>query len=257
MRHVASLSGGLDSSVMWLFLSGYLPGYRVDGIEAVFTDPRKEDPKTYAMLDALEQVTGVEIARVKGPTWEEALEQHSFFLPFHHARWCTPMFKIHPFVDYLGGDQVVSYIGLRADEPERRGYLGDDGDNVRPRYPLRELGLARADVERIAREVGLPEPAKWSCSCCPFRPHVMWAETIERMPEVAEWCAWVEEEKRRRGGSGYTWVRGYTIRELIDSPVLRSEIRRRYWAKNPHQSQTRWDWDVEFGEMPCLMCQVK
>lgn len=257
MRHVASLSGGLDSSVMWLFLTGHLPGYKVDGVEGVFTDPGKEDPRTYDVLDALEQVGGVGIQRVRGPSWDEALEKKNFFLPFYKSRWCTFEFKIEPFVDHLNGDQVTSYIGLRADEPERRGYLGGDGDNITPRYPLRELGITRADVERIAVEVGLPEPGKWSCSCCPFRPHVMWVETVERMPDVAGWCASVEEEKKRRGGSSFGWMRYYSIRELIDSPTLRSQIRRRYWARNAHQAQGRFDWDLELGDSPCVMCQVK
>lgn len=80
---------------------------------------------------------------------------------------------------------------------------------------------------------------------------------IESMPEAAEWMAWVEEEKRRRGGGGYTWIRGYTMRELIDNPQTRAAIRRRWWAKNHHGAQLAlWD-DLEEEERPCLMCRVK
>jgi hypothetical protein len=259
MRHIASLSGGWDSSVMWLFLTGYLPGYMVAGVEGAFVDPGKERAATYQVLDALDALTGVPITRLRGPSWDEALEKHKWFLPFHHARWCTEEFKITPFLEYIGDDQVISYIGLRADEPDRRGYLGDNGDNVTPCYPLREMGITKADVISLGREAGLPEPAEWSCSCCPFRPHVMWVKTVEEMPETAEWCAWVEGQKQENGAGGYTWVRGYTMRQLIDDPVLRSQIRRRYWSHNDHQSQQElgWNWDEELEATPCLMCQVK
>lgn len=164
-RHVACLSGGLDSSIMALFLTGYLRGGpRIDGLEFVFTDPRKEDPRTYDMLDTLEAM-GVGVTRVFGPTWEEALEAHAWFLPFHRARWCTRVFKIKPFEAHIMGSQVVSYVGLRADEPQRVGYLGDSGSTITPRYILREMGMNRAGVEWEAKRIGLPPAGLWSCSC--------------------------------------------------------------------------------------------
>lgn len=256
--NIACLSGGLDSSTMYLYLTGYLTGTpAVEDITGVFTDTHMEHPRTYRMLDTLEALTGRPIMRLAGPTWEDALEVNAWFLPWHRARWCTPTFKIRPFEAYIAGQVVTSYIGLRADEPERTGYLGDRGSNVTPRYPLRELGWTRADVERVAKEAGLPKPASWSCGCCPFKNVFTQLQMIEELPEMAEWMAWVEDEKQKRGAGAYTWIRGYTMRELIDSPVLRAEIRRRWWARHHADEQMGLFDEPDEAEQPCIMCRVK
>jgi hypothetical protein len=259
MKHIASLSGGLDSSIMYLYLTGYLKGGpKIDGpLEAVFTDPGKEHPRTYAMLDTLEAMTKTKITRLKGPTWEEALEAHAWFLPFHRARWCTGVFKIQPFQAYVGEDKITSYIGLRADEPKRKGYLGDRGHHITPAYILRQMGISRTDIESEAKRTGLPPPALWSCGCCPFKTHYHQVLMIKELPAMAEWMAWVEQQKRQHHAGGYTWVRGYTMRELIDNSEIRTRIRRRWWSSRHHVSQAKlWD-EVEQELTPCLMCQVK
>ena len=258
---IVPVSGGWDSAIMWLFITGYLRDgcskswYKPEAM-AVFTDPGREDPKTYHVLDTLDAMTGRPIVRLHGPTWEEALEAHKFFLPYWKARWCTRVFKIRPFQAWVGQQQVTSYIGLRADEEHRTGYLGDDGGHIVPVYPLREMGITYDDRERLARKVGLPPPGWWSCDCCPFKNHYLWVKIVEEYPERAEWCAWVEEEKERRGGGGYGWCRGFKIRELINNPQLRSDIRRRWWAMHDDESQLSL-WDEEEEIAPCLMCQVK
>ena len=259
MQHIACLSGGLDSSIMYLYLTGYLKGGpKIHApIQAVFTDPGKEHPSTYAMLDTLERITKTEIIRLKGPTWEEALETHNFFLPFHRARWCTYLFKIQPFQAHVGQFATTSYIGLRADEPERKGYLGDKGTSITPTYILRQMDIIHTDIKALAQRTSLPPPAPWSCSCCPFKPHFLQVQMIEELPQAAEWMAWAEAEKKQRGGSDYTWIRGYTMRQLIDSPELRARIKRRWWTSHHHPDQAQlWD-DADEEETPCLMCQVK
>jgi len=253
---IAPVSGGLDSSIMLLFLTGYLSGGITADVTPVFTDPGMEDPRTYAMLDVLEQMTGKEIVRLKGPSWTDALEANAWFLPYHRARWCTPTFKIKPFEAWVGKQIVTSYIGLRADEEERVGYLGDRGHAITPRYPLREMGITRADIESEARRIGLPPTGDWSCACCPFKTHFLQTEMIERQPDIAEWMAWVEEEKQKRGAGGYTWIRGYKMRDLIDNAVLRADIRRRWWGKNQSEDQLSF-LDDEPELSPCLMCRVK
>lgn len=257
MEHIACLSGGLDSSIMYLYLTGYIKGGpKVKDITSIFTDPGKEDPHTYKILDTLEKMTNTTIHRLHGPTWEQALEANAWFLPFHKARWCTPTFKIRPFQAFVKDTQVTSYIGLRADEPERKGYLGDKGSTIAPRYILREMGITRSDVEQLAQQISLPPTGRWSCGCCPFKTHYLQTIMIEEYPEMAQWMAWVEKEKRRRGGSSYTWIRGYTMQELIDNPILRQNIRRRYWAR--HHSKLQLPLFDNTEELtPCLMCQVK
>jgi hypothetical protein len=241
---------------MYLFLTGYLKGGIRADVTPVFTDPGKEDPRTYEMLDTLERISGRKVVRLKGPTWEDALEANAWFLPFHKARWCTRVFKLRPFEAFVKGRSITSYIGLRVDEPERTGYLGDKGSRITPRYILREMGVTRADVESEAQRIGLPPTGLWSCGCCPFKTHFLQVKMIEEYPEMAEWMAWVEAEKKRKGAGGYGWIRGYTMRQLIDNPVTRGEIKRRWWAKNHSDAQMSF-LDEDEEDQPCLMCRVK
>lgn len=229
----------------------------MDDVVGVFTDPGKEDPKTYRMINVLEEMSGTQIKRIRGPTWEQALEAPAWFLPFHKARWCTRVFKIRPFEAFVGDRTVTSYVGLRADELERKGYLGDKGTRITPRYILREMGLTRSDVEFEAKRIGLPPTGQWSCGCCPFKTHYLQTVMIETQPEMAEWMAWVEAEKVRRGAGGYTWIRGYRMRELIDSVVLRAAIKERWWKRHHSDAQMVLFDGVEAEETPCLMCRVK
>jgi len=165
---VVPVSGGWDSAITWLIVAGMVKEDRhfADSeAVAVFTDPGREHPLTYAMLDALDAMTKRPIIRLQGLTWEEALEKHSWFIPWWRARWCTPKFKIHPFQAWVGEREIISYIGLRADEETRTGYLGDKGTNIVPRYILQEMGIAWDDRERLGRELGLPPSGPWSCDC--------------------------------------------------------------------------------------------
>lgn len=258
---VVPVSGGWDSAITWLTVAGHIrdgcnPFLDEDAV-AVFTDPGREHPLTYAMLDVLDAMTGRPIVRLRGPGWEEALDANAWFLPWWKARWCTRTFKIQPFESWVGDREIVSYIGLRADEEARTGYLGDRGSKITPRYPLQEMGIDWEERERIAREMGLPPSGPWSCDCCPFRNHYLWVQMIEEFPERAEWCAWVEEEKERRGGGEYGWMQNYKIRELIESPVLRAQIRRNYWRTHDHESQMSLFEDEGEELTPCLMCRVK
>lgn len=257
---IVPVSGGWDSAITWLIVAGIIPDCRHfadSDAMAVFTDPGREDPKTYAVLDTLDAMTKRPIIRLHGPSWEQALEANAWFLPYHHARWCTPTFKIKPFQAWVGSAAVTSYIGLRADEPERVGYLGDKGTNITPRYILREIGITFNDRQNIGRRLGLPDSGLWSCDCCPFKNHYLWVRLIEEYPASAEWCAWVEEEKERRGGGEYGWMRGYKIRDLINNPLLRAEIRTRYWSRHDHQDQLALWNDGDPENQPCLMCQVR
>lgn len=248
---VAGLSGGLDSSVMFLYLTGYLRGGIQADVTGIFTDPGKEHPNTYRMLDTLEQMTGKDIVRLRGPSWEDALEANAWFLPYWKARWCTRVFKIRPFEAFVSGKRVQSHIGLRADEEERTGYVGDKGSNITVRYPLQEMSLVRSDIEDAARRVGLPPTGPWSCSCCPFKPMILQVQMIEEFPEEAEWMAWVEVEKERRGAGGYTWLRGYTMRDLIDNSEKRDKIRQRWHKRHPDESLD------DPALISCLACRVK
>ena len=50
-------------------------------------------------------------------------------------RWCTRQLKLKPFEKYVGNDEVVSYVGIRADE-DREGYISTK-PNIKAASPSR------------------------------------------------------------------------------------------------------------------------
>ncbi len=124
----------------------------------LFNDAGSELPETYEWLARVEQVTGWKIQRTT-ETIEARLEHYGGFLPSHQQRWCTEKCKILPSDRFAGSRPVFAYYGLRADEPERKGFIPTRKNNLLPVYPLRELGLTLAHVWMIVSAKGLLPPA--------------------------------------------------------------------------------------------------
>src|SRR6266478_7494671 len=115
VRHILSLSGGKDSTALAIFMRDKVPD-----MEYVFCDTQKEMDETYEYLDRIEAYLGKQIVRLNAKAgfdhWFEILEG---YLPSPQQRWCTQLLKLKPFEEYIGDQPVVSYIGIRADEPNR------------------------------------------------------------------------------------------------------------------------------------------
>jgi hypothetical protein len=60
-------------------------------------------------------------------------------LPSPQQRWCTKDMKLAPFEEFIGNDECISYIGIRADE-NREGYISNK-KNIKPVFPFIEDGL--------------------------------------------------------------------------------------------------------------------
>ena len=125
-RHIASLSGGKDSTALAIYLRDKIPQ-----LEYVFCDTKKELPETYDYLDQIEAFLGRKIVRLNANRgFDHWLEMHGGVLPSQRVRWCTEQLKIKPFEAYVGDDTVWSYIGIRADE-KRGGYISTK-PNIKP-----------------------------------------------------------------------------------------------------------------------------
>ena len=76
-------------------------------------------------------------------------------------RWCTRMLKIKPFEKYVGDDEVMMYVGIRADE-DRAAYISTK-PNIKTVLPFKEAGYTIEDVHRVLDEsgVGLPAYYEW------------------------------------------------------------------------------------------------
>ena len=151
VRHVLSLSGGKDSSALAIYMRD-----RVPDMEYAFCDTGEELPETYGYLDKLEAYLGKPITRLKnGRGFDELLKTKGGFLPSPQVRWCTEQLKIRPFERFVGENTVVNYIGIRADEDDRKGYMVCSRRNIVPEYPFIEDGITKEDVLKILDDSGI------------------------------------------------------------------------------------------------------
>ncbi len=146
MTKFVAFSGGKDSTALALMEPDAIP---------VFSDTGWEFDDVYAHLNKFERVTGREVVRIRRSdfTLPEYIE-HSAFMPGHGARFCTRMFKIEPYNEFIRQYLPAELlIGLRYDEPEyeRPGNLTEI-DGLTIRYPLREQKLKLMDVLRICAD---------------------------------------------------------------------------------------------------------
>lgn len=133
-------------------------------------------------------------------------------------RWCTVKMKIKPFEEFVGDDEAISYIGIRADE-NREGYISTK-PNIKPVFPFKERGLVKADILRLLEEsgIGLPEYYKWrsrsGCFFCFFQRKYEWVMLAQNHPDL--FAKAVEYESNHQDGRTYTWNQGETLLELLE-----------------------------------------
>ena len=146
VRHILSLSGGKDSSALAVLMRG-----KVEGMEYVFCDTDKELKETYEYLAKLEAFLGKPIVRLNADRgFDHWLKVYGGYLPSSRMRWCTRQLKLKPFEQYVGDDEVVSHVGIRADE-DREGYISTK-PNIKARFPFKEQGIDHAGVLRLLEE---------------------------------------------------------------------------------------------------------
>lgn len=215
VRHVLGISGGKDSAALAIYLKD--EGLAPD-VEYFFADTGAELPEVYAYLDKLEAHLSKEIVRLNsGREFEHFLKMYGNFLPSARQRWCTREMKIKPFERFVGDDEVISYIGIRADE-DREGYISRR-PNITPVFPFKEAGLVREDIFRILEQsVGVPEYYKWrsrsGCYFCFFQRRDEWLGLAENHPDLFE-KAKNFEKLDNINGERYTWVHGLTLEQLV------------------------------------------
>jgi 3'-phosphoadenosine 5'-phosphosulfate sulfotransferase (PAPS reductase)/FAD synthetase len=105
-------------------------------------------------------------------------------IPNFRARFCTKDLKIKPTIKWLTEHApAVQYVGLRADEPERRGLYGDIPD-VTQCYPLREWGWGIDDVLGYLDSRGVTIPTRTDCALCFFQRLLEWKRLWRDHPEA-------------------------------------------------------------------------
>ena len=107
--------------------------------------------------------------------------------------------KIKPIEEWIGEDPAISYVGIRADESNRKGYISTK-PNIQARFPFVEDGIDRDGVMRILADagIGLPEYYEWrtrsGCYFCFYQRKAEWIGLAERHPELFERAVAIEQK---------------------------------------------------------------
>ncbi|HVB44490.1 MAG TPA: phosphoadenosine phosphosulfate reductase family protein [Streptosporangiaceae bacterium] len=229
VRHVLGISGGKDSSALAIHLRDRIPQ-----MEYFFCDTGSELPETYDFLLRLEAALGKPIARLNAErNFDHWLQVYQGALPSPQMRWCTKNLKIKPLEAWLGDDQAVSYVAIRADE-NRLGYISTK-PNITTVFPFRDDGIDKDGVMRILDEsgVGLPDYYEWrtrsGCYFCFFQRKHEWIGLADRHPDLFEKAVAYEDkiryEQTAMQGRQYSWSQGETLQELL---ARRDEIEQRH-----------------------------
>jgi 3'-phosphoadenosine 5'-phosphosulfate sulfotransferase (PAPS reductase)/FAD synthetase len=214
-RHLLGLSGGKDSAALAIYMRD-----RVPDMEYFFADTGAELPETLEFIEKMEDYLGKSVVRINsGRDFDYYLKLHDNFLPSINQRWCTINLKIKPFERFVGEDKVISYVGIRADEPERKGYVSRK-PNITARFPFREDGLEKRDVLKILQDagIGLPDYYRWrsrsGCYFCFFQQKHEWLGLYREHPDLFE-LAKNFEKYDNETGERYTWSQRESLDELI------------------------------------------
>ena len=231
IRHVCGISGGKDSSALAIYMRD-----RVPDMEYFFCDTGAELPETYEYLNKLEAVLGKPITRLNSDKgFDHWFEVFRGALPSPQMRWCTKNMKIKPLEAWLGDSSAISYVAIRSDESNRKGYISTK-PNISTSFPFVEDGIDHAGVLKILDEagVGLPGYYEWrtrsGCYFCFYQRKAEWVGLADRHPELFERAVAIESKVLIGAGDGkdasyednamqsrsYTWSNGESLTELLE-----------------------------------------
>ena len=278
VRRICGISGGKDSSALAVYLRG-----RVSDMEYFFCDTGAELPETYEYLTRLEVILGQPIVRLNSQRgFDHWFQVFQGTLPSPQMRWCTRNMKIKPIEEWIGEEPAVSYVAIRADESNRKGYISTK-PNIETRFPFIEDGVDHDGVMRILEDAGIGLPAyyEWrtrsGCYFCFYQRKAEWVGLSERHPDLFERAVAIEQKvlqdagvngdadfkDRAMRGRQYTWSGGETLIQLL---TRREEILERHEAAMSRAAKTRTNvpliealadaLDEEDDTDPCTVCAL-
>lgn len=261
-RHILSLSGGKDSTALALYMRDKVPQ-----MEYVFCDTGEELPETKDYLLKIQAHLGRDV-RVLNPDrpFEHYLKLYRGVLPDPRTRWCTRMLKIRPFEKYVGHDPVVLYVGIRADESHRKGYISTK-PNIIPRFPFIADGIRKKDVTQILSDsgLGLPDYYRWrsrsGCYFCFFQQKREWVGLLNNHEDLF-WKAAEFEKTDPATGSRFTWSQNESLIELAQpgriKKINEEHLARTYRQRINNTESPLLDVFSESteSETSCLICHL-
>ncbi len=208
---------------------------RVPAMEYFFCDTGAELPETYEYLTRLEVTLGKPIERLNAQRgFDHWFEVYRGALPSPQMRWCTKQMKIHPIEAWVADDPVVSYVAIRADESNRKGYISTK-PNIESVFPFVDDGIDHDGVMGILADagIGLPSYYEWrtrsGCYFCFYQRKAEWVGLADRHPDLFERAVAIEQKvlrdagvdgdadfsDRAMSGRQYTWTGNETLVELL------------------------------------------
>lgn len=271
-HHILSISGGKDSTALAFFIKENMPDI-FEQLEFVFFDTECELPETYEYLNKIEVHIGKPVKRLKPYRGF----RHSFSihrrLPSVVSRWCTIQMKIETFKKYIHDILVQdenaiihSYIGIRADEPDRvENYKNKvssmQHDRVKSQFPLYDNGLTMADVHSILIKNGIGYPAYYTwrsrsgCTFCPMQRKIEWAGLWIHHPDL-----YLEaEEYEKEAKDGFTWMSDIALKEFRQPENIakvQSAHAERLSKIKPEEKHLVDIFSEEFDEAVCPYCHL-
>jgi 3'-phosphoadenosine 5'-phosphosulfate sulfotransferase (PAPS reductase)/FAD synthetase len=264
VRHILSLSGGKDSTALAIYMRD-----RVPDMEYIFHDTGKELPDTLEYIERLEAYLGTKVHRTTTrQSFDDILRSKGGMLPSGFRRWCTDYLKLKPFEAYIGEEQCINYVGIRADE-DRVGYISHK-PNIIPSFPFRDDGIDYAGVVRILDEagLGLPPYTEWGrtrsgCFFCFYQQKIEWVRLKQHFPELYD-EAKAYEKPNRVNGQVFYWT-DEPLSELEQPERMEAieanweKMRERKKARKTNQPLVATLGGLEIEETPrdgCLICQL-
>jgi 3'-phosphoadenosine 5'-phosphosulfate sulfotransferase (PAPS reductase)/FAD synthetase len=238
-KHVVGLSGGKDSTAMALRLAEVEPR----DYEFICNRTGNELQVLDDHLGRLEELLGKPIKYVGTGDDLYGLIGKIKMLPNFQARFCTRILKIEPTIEYFESLPPGStlYVGLRADEDERKGLYGED---LQVDFPFRRWGWGIDRVWSYLKERGVNVPNRTDCDVCPYQ-------------RLGEWYAlWKNHPLRYFRGVAWEHRLGHTFRspQRDTWPASLAELAHEF-AKGrvPKNSDKALE---EFGGQQCRVCRL-
>lgn len=254
VRHLLGLSGGKDSSALAIYLRDRIPE-----MEYFFADTGAELPETLEFIDLLEDYLGKPIVRLNaGRDFDYYLKLHNNFLPSPQQRWCTINLKLIPFENYVGDDDVISYIAIRADESARVGYISTK-PNIKTRFPFKEDGLNKEDVKQILEVcgLGLPKYYDWrsrsGCYFCFFQRQEEWLGLKKNHKELFELARQYEKPDKVTGRT-YTWNQSGTLDEIVTRAEIKASAQKKETVVSTNKLIDNLCDEDDDSDGSCLIC---
>lgn len=214
----------------------------------VCTPTGDELPEMFAHWRSLADRLGKPLVPVVGGT-SKGLVQKQCALPNWRQRWCTRILKIEPYAAWLMQqselhDQIVSYVGLRCDEPDREGGDYKRVPGVVMDFPLRRWGMGLREVVRYLQDREVTIPERTDCARCFYQTIGQWWNLWKRHPDI------FADAERDEVMTGHT----YRSPGRDTWPAALSDLRAAFErGRIPNGAEINRDL---FGSMQCRVCRT-